>query len=189
MYFLRAAWPILVDLASTFFFLAVYEFTHDLKLAIVLGIAVAIVQVGWGVLRKASVPPMQWASLGLVIVLGGASLVTQNPRFVMFKPTVVDAVLAVVMAQPRWLTRYLPSPVTQHVEKRAIETWAAAWPTLMVLLGIANVGVALTQSFEFWVWYSSIAPISCVVILFLAQYLTFRRLIVRKIRSERAAPQ
>jgi len=186
MYFLRAAKPILIDLASTFFFLAVYEFSRDLKLAIMLGIAAAAVQVGWSLLRKTPVPPMQWASLGLVITMGGASLITQDPRFVMFKPTLVDAVLAVVMAQPGWLARYLPPIVTDHVEPRVIAAWSCAWPVLMAALGLANVAVALTLSFDVWVWYSSIAPMACVILLFLVQYVTLRRRIARKLHARQA---
>ncbi len=186
MYFLKAAKPILIDLASTFIFLAVYQATHSLKASILVGIAAGILQVLWSLLRRQSVAPMQWASLGLVVVLGGASLLTRDPRFVMFKPTLVDAVLAAVMAQRGWLTRYLPAVVTGNVEPAVIKAWGRAWPGLMIVLGLANIAVALGLGFDFWVWYSSIAPMACVILLFLAQYFTFRRLIVAKIRAERA---
>jgi intracellular septation protein A len=42
---------------------------------------------------------MQWASLGLVIVLGGATVLTGDPRFVMIKPTIAYLTVGAAMLQ------------------------------------------------------------------------------------------
>ena len=47
-------------------------------------------------------------SLGLVVVLGGATMLTQNPRFMMVKPTIIHLAVAAVMLRPGWMIRYLP---------------------------------------------------------------------------------
>jgi intracellular septation protein len=187
MHFLRAAKPVLIDLASTLVFLAAYETTRSIRFAVISGIAFGMMQLTWSLVRKVPVPPMQWASLGLILVMGGASLWTQNPRFLMFKPTIIYAVLAVVMAQPGWLARYLPEIVTGNVAPSVIAAWAKAWPALMVALGAANIGVALYLSFDFWTWYSSFAPVVAVAALFVVQYAVFSRLIAQKLRVERVA--
>lgn len=188
MYFLRAVRPILVDLASTFIFLAVYEFTRDLKLAILSGIGFGVLQVVWAKLLRHAVAPLQWASLGLVLTMGGLSLVTQNPRFIMLKPTLVDAVLAAVMSRKGWLDRYLPPVVHDNVEPRTVERFSLAWPLLMVALGLANIYVAFKFTFEFWLWYSTIAPLASVIALFLIEYFWLRAIIVGKLRQESPPP-
>ncbi|MFO1186689.1 MAG: septation protein IspZ [Alphaproteobacteria bacterium] len=188
MYFLRAVRPIIVDLASTFVFLAVYEVTGDLKPAILSGIAIGLVQILWALVRRLAVAPLQWASLGLVLTMGGLSLVTNDPRFIMLKPTFVDAVLAAVMSRRGWLDRYLPKIVHDHVAPEVIVRFGYAWPVLMVALGIANIYVAFNFSFEFWLWYSTLAPLLAVLALFLAEYLWLRAIIVGKLRQETPPP-
>jgi intracellular septation protein len=44
---LTAARALLLDLASTIFFLALYALTHNLSLSVSLGIALAAAQIGW----------------------------------------------------------------------------------------------------------------------------------------------
>ena len=51
---------------------------------------------------------MQWLALGLVLVLGAATLITQDSRFIMVKPTVVHWAIGAVMLRHGWMTRYLP---------------------------------------------------------------------------------
>ena len=51
------------------------------------------------------IEPMQWMSLGLVVVLGGATMLTQSPRFMMIKPTIVHFAVAAVMLRPGWMIR------------------------------------------------------------------------------------
>ena len=61
---------------------------------------------------------MQWMSLGLVVVLGGATMLTQSPRFMMIKPTIVHFAVATVMLRRGWMLRYLP----EIVRKRSVRS-------------------------------------------------------------------
>jgi hypothetical protein len=54
---------LLLDLASTFFFLVLYLLTHNVALSVVLGMALGIVQIGWQFARKKPIDTMQWMSL------------------------------------------------------------------------------------------------------------------------------
>ena len=51
---------------------------------------------------------MQWLALGLVAVLGAATLITQNGRFIMAKPTAIHWAIGTVMLRRGWMARYLP---------------------------------------------------------------------------------
>jgi intracellular septation protein A len=150
MYFLRAAKPILIDLAGTFFFLAIYLVAHNIALAIASGMALGIGQVAFAKLRRQPVPALQWTSLGLVLTLGGASLVLHDPRFIMAKPSVVFIVIGATMLRPGWLARYAPAIVTDNLSARTIAAWGYAWPALMGALAVANLIVATVMRFEFW---------------------------------------
>jgi Intracellular septation protein A len=54
------------------------------------------------------VEPMQ------VVVLGGATMLTQSPRFIMVKPTIVHFAVAAVMLRRGWMLRYLPEIDTTY---------------------------------------------------------------------------
>jgi hypothetical protein len=77
---------LLLDMASTLFFLVVYLTTRNVTLAVVLGMALGAAQIGWQFARKQPIDTMQWMSLFLVLGAGAATLITNDPRFVMIKP-------------------------------------------------------------------------------------------------------
>src|ERR1700679_2767206 len=105
---LKAGRLLLLDLASTFFFLVLYLLTRNIALSVALGIALGVAQIGWEFARKKPIDAMQWMSLVLVVGSGAATLVTADPRFVMVKPSLIYIVIGVVMLKPGWMNRYLP---------------------------------------------------------------------------------
>src|SRR6516162_4827620 len=102
--FLFAAKLLVLDLASTILFLIAYLLTQNIPLAVALGIAQISVQLA----RRKPIDTMEWLSLFLVVTSGTAALLTDNPRFVMFKPSVIYVIVGIVMLKPGWMNRYLP---------------------------------------------------------------------------------
>src|SRR6185369_8720782 len=103
------------DLASTLLCLAVLLITKDLMLAVLLGVGLGIVQIGWMLARRQRIDTMQWLSIGLVVASGAATMLTNDPRFVMLKPTVIYCIVGAYMLRPGWLNRYLPPIAVQLV--------------------------------------------------------------------------
>ena len=50
---------LLLDMASTFFFLVLYLVTKNIPLSVVLGIALGVAQIGWEFARKRPIDTMQ----------------------------------------------------------------------------------------------------------------------------------
>jgi intracellular septation protein len=96
----EAARLLLLDMASTFLFLVVVLLTGNIPLAVVLGIALGVAQIGWQFARKEPIEVMQWMSLFVVVASGTATLITRDPRFVMVKPSLIYIVIGVVMLKP-----------------------------------------------------------------------------------------
>jgi intracellular septation protein len=130
---------------------------------------------------------MQWASLALVVVLGSASLITHDPRFVMVKPSIGAFAIACVMLKPNWMGRYLPPIVTDNVPPATTAAWGYAWSALLFLTAAANIYIALTYSPATWAWFISVVPLSTKLALFVVQYGTLRFLVTRNIRARFAA--
>src|SRR4051812_24150776 len=105
---LFAVRPLALDLISTLVFVSLSALTHDIFLATGVAVAVGAVRVAWLKLRGEPVNALQWMSLGLVVVTGGATFLTKDPRFMMAKPSVVYVLVAVSMMQRGWMLPYMP---------------------------------------------------------------------------------
>jgi intracellular septation protein A len=175
------------DFLSAIFFFAVYSLTGSIVAGTAIAIAVGAAQFIRLKRARRPIEPMQWMSLGLVLVLGTATLLTQSPRFMMLKPSFVHFAIAAVMLRRGWMTRYLPAIVHEKMPETVIVRAGYAWAGLMVGLGAANIGIATQLDIKIWAWFISFGAIGAKLAALLLQYAVFRLIITRKLRSTRAA--
>jgi intracellular septation protein A len=166
------------DLFSTLLFVGLYAVTHSVFAATGLAIVAGIAQIAYLKLRRRSVDAMQWMSLGLVVVFGGASLITHDPRFVMLKPTLIYAAMGAVMLRRGWMARYMP-PVALPWSRDVAVVFGYVWAGLMLATGALNLGLVLTVDAKTWAWFLGTFPLASKLVLFAVQYAT-TRLIVRR---------
>jgi intracellular septation protein A len=184
--FLNAARLLLLDLASTFVFLVLFLLTHNTALSVGLGIAFGVAQIGLQIFRGKRIETMEWLSLFLVVAAGTATLITNDPRFVLFKPSVIYAIVGVVMLKPGWLNRYLPEIARTVVPDVAIVV-GYAWACLMFVSAAVNAFVALTCDIATWAVVMPIYGIVSKVVVFLGGYAALRIIARRRIRAMPAA--
>jgi len=176
---LSAAKLLLLDLASTLFFLAVYLLTKNIPLAVALGIALGMGQIGWELVRRKPIETMQWLSLFLVIGAGTATLLTDDPRFVMVKPSLIYLVVGMVMLKPGWMNRYSP-PIAKELVPDVAFIFGFVWAGLMFFSAALNLVVAMKFSVATWASFMSGYGIVSKLGLFLLQYATMRYIGVRR---------
>jgi len=177
-----AAKLLLLDMASTVFFLVVFLLTKNIPLAVVLGVALGIGQIGWEFVRKRPIDTMQWMSLFLVVGAGAATLLTNDPRFVMVKPSLIYLVVGVVMLKPGWMNRYLP-PLAKELVPDLAFIFGFVWSGLMFFSAALNLIVALNFSVVTWASFMSIYGVVSKLGLFLIQYATMRYIGIRRRRA------
>jgi intracellular septation protein A len=180
---LKAFKPLAADFLSTIIFVAILEVTKNVVLSTGIGIATGVIQFLWYWYRGQKIELMQWASLALVIVLGSATIYTQNPHFMMVKPSIGMFAVAGVMLKRGWQTRYLPPIVQQHVSPGFLVLWGYLWSALYFVLAAANLYVAFDYSQQVWNTFTAFVPTFAPLALFLIQYVTMRAAVIRRIKS------
>ena len=183
---IHAAKYLVLDMASTLLFLGVFLLTKNIPLAVGLGMALGIGQIAWEFVRKRPIDTMQWLSLFLVVAAGTAALLTNDPRFVMIKPTLIYTIVGIVMLKPGWMNRYLPAIATEVVPDIAV-IFGFVWSALMFASAALNVVLALRLDPATWAATMSIYGIVSKLALFAIQFTTMRLIGVRRRRAQLAA--
>jgi intracellular septation protein len=176
---------LLTDFLSTIVFLVLYLSTDNVLLATSVAIAGAVAQVVYSRLNGKPLGFMTYASLALVIVLGGATLLTNDPRFVLAKPSIAHFAIGAIMLKRGWMLRYVP-PIAAETIPEYVTIAGYAWAALMFLLGLGVIAVASTGDIKLWAFYVSVVAIGAKVAAFAVQYVAFRVLVTNRLRAIRA---
>ncbi len=191
MIFVKALVPIFRDLLAMFVFVALF-FTTDIYIATAAGVSLVIAQTAYMRLRRKPIGALQWLSLVLISMFGGATILFHSPYFIMIKPTLLWLALGAVMLRRDWMAPYLPPIVTDNLEDRQIVRAGYAYAGLMFALAAMNLLMVWLTTWlttqKFWALYALIGPTAAQVVLLAMLYLRFRKQIEARIhaRSEAA---
>jgi intracellular septation protein len=141
-------------------------------LSTVVVILATLAQVGWLVVRRKKVDLMLWVSLGLVVVLGGATIWFNNDTFIKWKPSVLYWVMGTAFLVSQLFGKnllrlllgeqlVLPDTVWQRLN--------AMWVAFFGAMGLLNIWVAYSFSTSTWVSFKLFGGIGLMVLFTLAQ--------------------
>lgn len=163
---------LLFDFLPIVLFFIAYKMA-DIYVATGVLIVATLAQVGWTWLRQHRVEKMPLITAGLVLVLGGATLILHDPVFVKWKPTVVNWLFAVAFAgscfigQKTLLERMMGSQL-----KLPGAIWVKltfAWVLFFLVMGLVNLYVAFTFDENTWVNFKLFGMLGLTVIFMLGQ--------------------
>jgi intracellular septation protein len=162
----------LTELLPIILFFVAYK-TLGMLAATGVAIVCVLLQVGWRLARKQRVEPMLWITLGVVVVLGGATLLSGDERFIKWKPSIVywAAALALVVARVGF---------GRNLVRRALESnfsppegiWLrllVAWVMFLLALGALNLFVAFRYSSDVWVNFKLFGTMILLLMFFMLQ--------------------
>ena len=170
------------DFLSAIIFLVIYLVTDNVVLATSVAIAGAVARVVYARVNGKELGFMSWASLGLVIVLGAATILTHDPRFVLAKPAIAHFAIGAIMLKRGWMLRYVPAIAVETIPEY-VTIAGYAWAALMFALGAGTIAVALTGDLKLWAFYVSFVAIGAKIAAFAIQYVAFRFLITNRVRA------
>ena len=181
---LQAGRVLASDLASTILFLVIYLATDNLYVAVGLGMALGVAQIGWALYRRQPIGSLQLLSVVLILVSGTATLFTRDPTFVMLKPSVIYCIVGLVMLRRGWMNRYLPERAAPVAD--VATAFGYAWAGLMFGSAALNIALALSLDAKMWAAVISAWGIASKIGLFLVQYGVMNA--IGKRRAAAAAP-
>src|SRR3981189_1909280 len=173
------------DFLSAIVFLTLYLTTGNVVLATSVAIAGAVAQVVYSRVRGQPLNFMTYASLALVIVLGSATLLTNDPRFVLAKPSIAHFAIGAIMLKRDWMLRYVP-PIVSDTIPEYVTIAGYAWAALMFALGAGTIGVALSGDIKLWAFYVSVVLVGAKIAAFAIEYVALLILVTNRIRAARA---
>jgi intracellular septation protein len=161
-------------------------------LATVVVIVATLTQVTLMLARGRRIDMMLWVSLGLVTVLGGATIYFHNDTFIKWKPSVLYWTMGLAFWLGQAVFRRnvlkmligdeldLPAPVWQRLN--------FAWVAFFGMMGLLNIYVAYNFSTAGWVRFKTFGGMGLMFVFMLAQGLYLSRHIKPE-GAEAAAPR
>lgn len=142
-------------------------------LATVVVILATLAQIAWLVTRGRKIEPMLWISLGLVTLLGGATIYFHSESFIKWKPTVLYWIMGGALLVGQLVFKRngiqslmgaqmaLPDPVWRKVNY--------SWMGFFAAMGFINLWVAYNFSTAVWVNFKLFGGLGLMLAFVLAQ--------------------
>ena len=167
----------LFDLFPVILFFAAFK-VADIYVATGVAIAATFVQVGWLKLRGKRVEPMLWASLAIIAVFGGATLVLQDETFIKWKPTVLYWLFGMVLAGALVLRRNLIRMMLSEQVQLPDAVWSRlnwSWIGFFACMGVANIVVAYNFTTDQWVNFKLFGATGLMLLFVIGQAMYLAR--------------
>ena len=175
-----------------FFPIALFFVTFKLAgIYVATGVAIAatLLQIGWLYFRNGKVEAMQWVSLVIIVLFGGATLLFHDDTFIKWKPTVLYWLMGGALVLGHWVMKrnFLQSLMGGQLELPDT-VWLRllwGWTGFFVLMGVLNLWVAYNFDLDTWVSYKLFGGMGLMLVFVVMQafYLS------RYIKSDEATPE
>jgi len=163
---------LLVDFFPILLFFLVFK-TLGIYAATAVAIVATVAQIAWLRWRNGRVEAMQWLSLGVIVVFGGATLVAQDDTFIKWKPTVLYWLMGGGLLVAEYVFKRngiralmgsqldLPDNVWRHL--------LHAWAGFFSVMGVINLWVAYHFDTDTWVNFKLFGGLGLMVLFVLGQ--------------------
>ena len=170
----------LFDLFPVLLFFAAFKL-FDIYVATGAAIGATFLQIGLLALLRRQIDTMLWASLAIIVVFGGATLVLHDETFIKWKPTVLYWLFSAVLAGSALLFRknLIRAMLAAQMQVQVPEpVWARlnwSWVGFFALMGVANLLVAFNFTTDQWVNFKLFGTTGLMLLFVIAQALFLAR--------------
>lgn len=162
----------LFDMFPVILFFVAYKM-YDIYVATIVAIAATVLQIGWVWFKHRKVDKMQWISLGLIVVFGGATLLLRDEMFIKWKPTVLYWLFSAVLlvAALAFHKNLIKAMMGSQIDA-SDEIWKkllASWIGFFAFMGAINLFVAYGFSTDTWVTFKLFGSMGLMLVFVVAQ--------------------
>ena len=146
-------------------------------------IAATVVQIGYVLARGRKVTGMQWASLVIIGLFGGATLLLRDETFIKWKPTVLYWLAGVVFLGALAFGQNLVKAVMSEGVKVPEPIWTKlciAWGVFFIFKGTLNLWVAYNFPTETWVNFKLFGGMGLMLAFIVAQALWLAKHVIEE---------
>ncbi|NOT83839.1 MAG: septation protein A [Methylococcaceae bacterium] len=156
------------------FFIA-YKF-YDIYMATAVVIVATIIQVGvtWFKYRKVEV--MQWITLALILIMGGATLYLHDEQFIKWKLSIIEWLFGIAFIGSQYIGE---KPFIERMMSGSLDLPKAIWKRLNTLWGVffisvgfINVYVMFNYDTDDWVSFKTFG-VPALMFIFIALQMIF----------------
>ena len=142
-------------------------------------IAATLGQIGWLLARRKRVTAMQWLSLVIIGIFGGATLLLHDETFIKWKPTVLYWLGATAfLGALAFRTNFVKAVMSEGGLELPEVMWtrlAIAWGLFFILQGAINLWVAFHFPTETWVNFKLCGGLGLTIAFVVVQALWLTR--------------
>ncbi|MCM2252871.1 MAG: septation protein A [Ramlibacter sp.] len=169
---------LLIDFFPILLFFVAFKMA-GIYVATGVAIAATIVQIAWVRHSHGKIEPMQWLSLAVIVLFGGATIALHNETFIKWKPTVLYWLMGATLAAGQLLFRknLLKSLMGSQMELPdaawRVTNWS--WIVFFAVMGVLNLWVAYNFDTDTWVNFKLFGGLGLMVLFVIGQALYLGR--------------
>ena len=182
----------LFDFFPILLFFVAYKYA-DIYVATSVAIAASIIQVAYSWFKHRRVETMQWITLVLIVVFGGATLYLKDEMFIKWKPTVLNWMFAAAFLGSQYIgkkniaERMLSANIQLPHEIWMRVNWS--WVTFFITLGCVNLYVVYNFDTDTWVNFKLFGMMGLTILFVLLQAVFLSRYVKPEPESTTTKPQ
>jgi intracellular septation protein len=163
---------LLVDFFPILLFFAAFK-VAGIYVATGVAIVATFAQIAWLKHSTGKVEPMQWVSLGVIVLFGGATIALHNDTFIKWKPTVLYWLMGgtLLVGQVFFRRNLVKSLMGSQLELDdpvwRVVNWS--WIVFFAAMGAINLWVAFHFDTDTWVNFKLFGGIGLMLLFVIAQ--------------------
>jgi len=169
---------LLIDFFPIILFFVTFK-VADIYWATGVAIIATVLQIAWLRFSTGKIEVMQWLSLGVIVVFGGATLLAHSETFIKWKPTVLYWLMggALVVGQLFFKRNLLKSLMGAQIElpEAGWRAMLRSWTAFMLLMGVINLWVAYSFDTDTWVNFKLFGGLGLMAVFVIGQALWMSR--------------
>lgn len=146
---------------------------YDIYVATAVVIVATVIQVAYTWFKQRKVETMQWITLALILVMGGATIYLQDEQFIKWKLSIIEWLFGLAFLGSQFIGK---KPFIERMMSGSLTLPAVVWKRLNIMwagffisIGFINLYVMYNYNTDDWVTFKTFGVPGLMIIFILVQ--------------------